>query len=457
LSKNAIVKAFMHQPMSRLRLGLSGAAPRRALLLGAAAAIATLLSVIVPRIGPLVIAIFTMSAAVVLAVQDLLKPGAGDRAKAFFLRPELAFSAWILIACAWSVTPLKSFNEAIFLSLLMVHALFLATVFDKIEMEDIAAVARGFLVGFILAGLFVVYEIWMQQAIVRLVLSYFPELERGIGKHGTIVNGQVVWMTGGIGNRPIAVISLLWGPAVLAARLYTEGRVRWAAYAAIFVFSIVVLLHPKSESQSAQLVTAVALVALPLAYALPRVSYWLWDLAFAGLLFLVIPISLGLFAFDMHKNPSLFASARARVIIWDFTAQRYLENPILGVGTSATRPLDEERVRQGLVTRPPDFVVAPQTRAHPHNIYLQIWYELGIPGVLAFAALGFALLRKLLLMGPRSYPMGVAQAAVCMTVLVPVYGLWQNWFQCAIVVSILALALFAAPDVKRSTENPQPH
>ena len=441
----------MHQPLSRLRLGWDGATRHRALLLSIAAAVATLLSVMVPRIGPLVIAILTMSAAGVLAVQDMLKPGAWDRAKAFFLRPELAFPAWILIACAWSVTPLKSLNEAVFLSVLIVHALFLATVLDRIETEDVAAVARGFLVGFILAGLFVCYEIWMQQALVRLVLTYFPELERGLSKHATIVNGQVVWMTGGIGNRPITVISLLWAPAVLAARLYTEGRVRWAAYAAVFVFAAIVLFHPKSESQSAQLVTAVALLALPLAYVLPRASYWLWNLAFAGLLFLVIPLSLGLFAFDMHKNPNLFGSARARVIIWDFTAKRYLENPILGVGTSATRPLDEEHVKQGLVT-PPDFVVAPQTRAHPHNIYLQIWYELGIPGVLAFAALGFALLRKLLLMGTRSYPMGVAQAAVCMTILVPVYGLWQNWFQSAIVVSILALALFAAPDVKRSTD-----
>lgn len=446
----------MQQPMSRIRLGLPGAAPSRAFLLGAAAAIATLLSVMVPRIGPLVIAIFTMSAAAILAAQDLRKPGALDRAKVFFLRPEMAFAAWILIACAWSVTPLNSFYEAIFLSVLIVHALFLATVIDRIDVKDIAAIARGFLVGFILAGLFVCYEIWMRQAIVRLVLTYFPDLERGLDKHGTIVNGKVLRMTGGVSTRSAAVFSLLLSSAVLAARLYTEGRVRWALYASILVFSVVVMLHPNAESQSAQLMTAVAILALAMAYAAPRASYWIWSLAFAALLFLVIPLALALFAADVHKNPSLFASGRARVIIWDFTAQRYLEKPILGVGTNSTRHLDEERIRQRLVKRPKDFVVAPQTRAHPHNIYLQIWYELGIPGVLAFAALGFALLRKLQLMGARSYPMGITHAAVCMTILVPTYGLWQNWFQCAIVTSILALVLFAAPDIKRSTENPQP-
>jgi O-antigen ligase len=410
----------------------------------------------VPRIGPLIIAIFTMGVAAIFAAQDVLRPGALDRAKTFFLRPELAFAAWILIACAWSVTPLDSFYEAIFLSVLIVHALYLATLLDRLDGNDIAAIARGFLAGFMLAGLFVCFEIWMRQAFVRAILTYFPELERGLGKHGGIRNGEVLWMTGGISNRSAAVFCLLWSPAVLAARLYTEGRVRGAAYLAILLFSIVVMFHPNAESQSAQLVIAVALIALVLAYFAPGLSYRVWNVAFAALLFLVIPLALGLFAADVHKNPNLFASGRARVIIWNFTAERYLENPILGVGTNSTRHLDEERIRQRQVKRPPDFIVAPQTRAHPHNIYLQIWYELGIPGVIAFAAMGFALLRKLRWLGPRSYPMGIAHAAACMTTLAPTYGLWQNWFQCAIVISILALALFAAPDVKQSTDNTQP-
>ncbi|WP_439544135.1 O-antigen ligase family protein [Hyphomicrobium sp.] len=446
----------MQQLMSRVRRGLTEAAPTRAFLLAAVATFATVLSVAVPRIGPLAIAIFTMSGAAFLAIRDAMQPGAMDRAKVFFLRPEMLFAAWILIACAWSVEPFKSFFEAIFLAVLILHALYLATYIDKIEVEDIASLGRGFLVGFLLAGLFVCYEIWMRQAIVRMILTYFPDMERGLSKHGTIVNGQIVRLNANIGNRSVTVVSLLLAPAILAARLYVKGFARWAIYAGVGACFVVVMVHPNMESQSAQLATVVAIVALAMAYVTPRVSYWFWTAAFSALLFLIIPLALALFAVDVHKNPNVFASARARVIIWDYTAKRSLEKPILGVGTNSTRHLDEERVRQGLVKRQKDAVAAPQTRAHPHNIYLQIWYELGIAGVLAFAALGFALLRKLQLLGQRTYPMGIMHAAVCMTILVPTFGLWQNWFQCAIVGSILTLALFAAPDTKRSTENPQP-
>jgi O-antigen ligase len=93
------------------------------------------------------------------------------------------------------------------------------------------------------------------------------------------------------------------------------------------------------------------------------------------------------------------------------------------------------------------LVVEAQTRAHPHNIYLHIWYELGVIGVLTFALLGLSLLLKTDQLPKRSRIFAIGHFAICMTVIAFTYGLWQNWFQAAIVLSTLALVLVARSGV----------
>jgi O-antigen ligase len=133
------------------------------------------------------------------------------------------------------------------------------------------------------------------------------------------------------------------------------------------------------------------------------------------------------------------------VIIWNYTAEKVLDHPILGVGTNSTRYLDEARTLQEKM-KPNDGVAAAATRAHPHNIYLQIWYELGAVGVLAFGILGVSLLLRTALLPETAVAFGLAHFALCMAALAPAYGLWQNWFQSALVLSILALlAVSVAP------------
>ncbi len=55
--------------------------------------------------------------------------------------------------------------------------------------------------------------------------------------------------------------------------------------------------------------------------------------------------------------------------------------------------------------------------------------------------LGLSLLRRIGSLRPPVYPIAIAHFAGCMTLIVPTYGLWQNWFQAAIVISILVLVL----------------
>lgn len=436
--------------MSRLGLASAGRPPERTVILTAAAAFATLFCVAVPRIGPLVVVSLSLLAAIFVLASEIRRGEGRERISELVLRPESIFVAWVLAACLWAYAPLNALGEAVLLALFILHLMFLPRVLERVEAVQTQAIAQGILIGFLLAGVFVCYEIWMRDALVRFVLTYFPQLERGLARHGTIQDGQVVRMGGNISTRSSVVLVLLWCPAVLAAIRYTRGSVRLLSFLAIAAMSLIVILHPNTASQSAQLVLVVVAVTLGLALALPKLAPWLVGAGFACNLFLIVPASLALFHADMHLSPNLFRSGQARVIIWHYTAERVLENPLLGVGSNSTRYLDEDRVKRGEVKTPPGYVVAPQTRAHPHNIYLQIWYELGVIGALAFAVLGFSMLRRTGALSEPSRALALTHAAACMTVIVSTYGLWQAWFQATIVMSIGGFMLIARPagDIK---------
>lgn len=419
----------------------NGKNTNRTVLLSAASALATVLCIIVPRIGPLIVASGSLAFVIFRLMVGVREVGGVSRLRALLLRPEMFFCAWILIACLWAYNPLGSFLEAFFLAILIIHAIFLSTAMDVISELDVKALALGVLTGVLLAGVFVCYEIWARDAVVRYVLAHFPGLERGLEKHAHVANGKIVSFTGNLSTRSSAVLVLFLCPALLAAWRYTRGGFRILVLALITAFCIVIVASLNTKSQTAQMAVLAITVTLPLALAIPRGTLWLVGIGFAANLFLIVPVALTLYIADMHENQDLFWSARARVIIWNYTAERVLERPILGVGTNSTRYLDEERVRRGEVVREKGLSAAPQTRAHPHNIYLQIWYELGIVGALAFAMFGFSLLVRIASLLPPVYPVALAHFAAMMTVIMPSYGLWQNWFQSAIVMSTVVLIL----------------
>lgn len=365
----------------------------------------------------------------------------------------MLFAAWILIACLWAYSPLRVFIEALFLVALIVHAVYLATAPSALSETDIRAISLGILAGLLLGGAFVSYEILANGSIVRYILTHFPGLERGVEKHARISDGKIVALSGNLRTRSSAVFVLFLCPAMLAAWRYTHGGLRLTVFAVVAAFCAVIALSLNTPSQTAQAGVLAILAALPLALVLPKVTLWLIGAGFAFNLFLIVPIALALHGADMHKNPKVFRSAQARVIIWNYTAERVLERPILGVGTNSTRYLDEERVRRREVVSEKGLAAAPQTRAHPHNIYLQIWYELGIVGVLAFAALGFSLLGRIARSPPPLYPIALAHFAGCLMLIMPSYGLWQNWFQAVMVMSIVVL-VFVARGINGDTDTP---
>ena len=116
---------------------------------------------------------------------------------------------------------------------------------------------------------------------------------------------------------------------------------------------------------------------------------------------------------------------RHRFAIWDFAATRTMEQPIFGWGLGASR----------VVPGADGFFEQLSNRAetlplHPHNALLQMWLELGLPGILLTLAAVVAILAKITL-----YISGRKELATALTVIFAAtltaelsFGIWQSWW-----------------------------
>lgn len=410
--------------------------------LSALSAIATFFCVAAPRIAPLLIVAVMLAISVYQLVLLQRRGVFSEKAKELFFRPEIVFVAWVLVACLWSANFEKAIVKAVFLAALVMHAYVLASTVSGISNETVRALARGIVAGVVLGGVYICIELWQHNAILRFLLTHVPGIERGFEKHSWRSGGVVTQLSPAYITRVSAAFCLLLCPAALAAYLYAPAR-KWIAYGLLVGLALIVTFHPDAASQSAQIAIPAAAAVFFLAMWAARLARWMVMAAFGGLILLMVPFSLALFSAGLHQGEVLFVSAQHRVIIWNYTAEQVLKSPIIGVGTNSTRYIDEERRAEGEIEKPDGYVTAPATRAHPHNIYLQIWYELGAVGALAFAALGFWLLLRIGRLPPAMQVFALAHFTMVMVIILPTYGLWQSWFQSLITITSVAIAMMA--------------
>lgn len=438
------LRPTVQKASNQVFISLCSGSVRRPVLLTASVALMTVACIIIPRVGPLVVIALTMITSVILLIRGVEQVGIRTQPFRSLLLPALPFVAWILVACLWSANPGTALSKALFLSALILHAFVIAAHVHPVDVNTVRAFARGLLIGVLAGGLYVALEIALDDAITRFVLTYIPALEPELlagdgARHSRFHNGELVWRSMGHSTRITTALPLLLVPALIAAEVYTRGFVRWFCYAAFAALFAVILFHSNTDSQTGQLVIVVALAALALALAAPKLALWGIGAGFCSLLLLAIPTPMAMFSNGLHTHPALFNTARQRVVIWNHAAEQALEHPVLGMGTYSTRFVQEELRQQGIGVKKVDGVIATSSQPHAHNVYLEIWSELGVVGALAFGLLGLSILSRIRFLPRRWQPFALAQFAACATVIAPSYSMWQTWFSSIIVTFALAL------------------
>jgi exopolysaccharide production protein ExoQ len=152
------------------------------------------------------------------------------------------------------------------------------------------------------------------------------------------------------------------------------------------------------------------------------------------LVIVTAPLSFARLAQDrplLHLADHFKSSVPHRLLIWSFVGDRIAEKPLTGWGLDASRaiPGGKEWIRPG----------QPWLPLHPHNAPLQLWLELGVPGIVLFSLIVARLWRGL---GAARWPplfaaAGSAALAAALAEALATYGVWEEWW-----VGTLWFALF---------------
>lgn len=238
-------------------------------------------------------------------------------------------------------------------------------------------------------------------------------------------------------NRGATALAILSWP--VAAHLW---RARFGAWALVLPLALLLGLLA-FESSAALLGLAGGLAVAALALLNRRTARLLLILAIVVALGGGTFIARGLFAAGLSEASWLQSTARHRVHVWNFTAERILERPILGWGFDAARNFparDAEPYRNKSKVIP----------LHPHNAALQINLELGAPGTVLAALLLAAMIAGTARLDRTAGTAALAMAATALLIALTAYGIWQSQWLALLALAVVMVRASAA------TEAPAP-
>lgn len=338
-----------------------------------------------------------------------------------------AFLLWSLASSLWAPRPQHTAGKALLLvgAVLVTHVI--VSTLDQTRRRDLGAFFAGASAALAIAGLLLSFEFLTGQLVQRTIYMWFPSVAEPFTRHFIWKNGVIVETGETIVNRRVFAWCLLLVPALMW--LSRTGR----AQADTLVLSMLalgiglILIYSTHQSSQFLLIGAVFFF-----YAVRVGKEWglrLLAASLLGTIVLIVPIALIAGKAELNHSKWLFDSARARVNIWANTGTRVVMGPWHGIGADSSQILREElneaNRKRGISQDP--FSSKNELGRHAHNVYLQVWYELGLPGALLFAAVGILLICSLASMERMLQPFGAAMIGGIMLGMATSYSMWQPW------------------------------
>lgn len=362
------------------------------------------------------------------------------------LRPNPAFLAVLVVvlyaflSAIWSPDPGATLGKA---ALLLGAVLLTLAASNAIAVWDKAALrkaALAFAAGALLGALYLLIGILTGNAIQRAA-EFAVQMDSPESKHSFATKFRL----GSVRRNVTMLVLHLW-PALLVLTAFIRPS-RRLAFTLLFIAAVAVPVFI-SGRESAQ----VALIGSTLVFA--AASTWrrgisrglaaAWCLAFV----LILPLTFSAYRAELHMEEWLPKSARARVILWEYTAERVLETPWIGIGADATPSM-----RKGVTPeRPEGFIYPRATGPHAHSLFLQVWYELGLIGAVLVALAGAATALRTTSLPYKAQPFAAATFATFGASVAFSWGIWQTWLICAVALALLYLLIAAHAATGRPAE-----
>lgn len=233
-----------------------------------------------------------------------------------------------------------------------------------------------------------------------------------------------------------AVIIALFLPIV--GYISCQSRILMRAVG-VFVIILGVFSIFESDSESAKLAVCISVCAL--VFILLTWTINGWRILGSGIVAATLTMPLAvIFAAQSINSDMLEAlglpNQFVRLQIWEAFSHRVLENPIFGHGIQASFNA------QSFYTGSNPDILYGLSFVHPHNIALQIWFELGLIGVTLTCGLLTLLFHKMAGVRSLAAASGMVYASTVFTIAIVSHGAWQAWWWAAVgVIPILFAAL----------------
>jgi O-antigen ligase len=379
--------------------------------------------------------------AIRLIVPILRQPRALGR----LLKPNAVLCAFVLLAlyvllnATWAANHAGAFGKAALLLGVVLIAFAASKAIEELDIRQLRVCALAFAAGAFLGALFVLFELLTKGAITRLAMNSIHWLHPVSAKHVVISNGEVTKIKLPSLNQNVAILMFQLWPGLLVLKTVESGARRFILVGLFFLAAAVPIAI--SEHDSSQVALIVSLLIFSAAWVWPRVVVPALAIAWCIALVLVLPFDFLAYKTELHLATWLPSSARARVILWEFTAERVLDHPWGGIGADSTPALKEQR---DLAERPRGFVYPRMTGEHAHDLFLQTWYELGVVGAILVAFAGVALALRIRLLPSEAQPFAAATFASIASVEAFAWSTWQPWLMCAVGLVLLYLRMAAS-------------
>ena len=369
--------------------------------------------------------------------------GAIARGRIAYARPRfdatslclLVFIGYAGLSALWARDPLTSVSASLIAAVVVVGSITLMQLLRGEPIEDALHMGEGLWIGVAVGALYTVLEAGSGQAIKMFV---YNALELGPDvlepdRYFTWENGRVIAIhTDDLTRNAVAIPLLLW-PALMATVALPAGTWRRLVCAALLVLCFAAVFMATSETAK------LALLAGMLAYGMARISTALaryaLSVAWLGACLAVVPLAHLARSLELHHAAWLPRSAQIRVTQWNEIAQLVAQSPFFGVGANMTY------VIQPIMQEGPAAPWIGNPIPHPHNVYLQTWYELGFVGAALLAAFGILMLAKIARLNSVQRPFVFALFAVAAVQIGFSYNLWQIWFMCLFGFAVAMCAL----------------
>lgn len=361
---------------------------------------------------------------VAVAVAAYAFTPARDELSALAIGLSVAFFVWMCLSLFWTLDKRPALAAIALYAVVLPATLFGLAAAGQMPKALQRTIAVAFVIGFAVAAWVSLEEMLTDHFLRRALNTYIP-LTRGRSIQTRAESGWILLLQSYATNKNVAALMFLFWPALLMSRVVARQPIEhWLRWATVAALTCAVAL---SDHETSKLALLVGAVVFGMAFWSRRVAFGLVAVGWVAATVLIVPAARTIFLAGAYKIEQLQFSGRHRVVIWGHTSERILKNPLLGYGLASTRVIDE-------TADVPDKAVIPGTNipsgtnVHSHNMFLQIWHEIGGVGALLMMLAGLPVLGWLRTRSDQTAPYLMAAFATAVCIASLSWSLVAVWF-----------------------------